>query len=149
MQLDDLAFVIITGVPISKRSITMGEFWAFSWVLIPLAGILAGTFKEWLKFKEKQNQLGASTENLEKKVGSLVDALKDSESKRMALVERVQNLETIVTSQDWDFLADDLPLKPVDSAEKNSSILDTHRADEINKINTTNRAAILAKRLNT
>lgn len=130
----------------------MEAFWAFSWVLIPIVGILAGQFREWLKFKEKQAELGTSTENLERKVGTLIDALKDSESKRMALVERIQNLETIVTSQDWDSLEAEISGKPSDKVERKEqygSILDTHRADEIDKINTTNRAAILAKRLST
>ena len=82
----------------------MEYFWPFSWILIPLAGILAGTFKEWLKFKEKQNQLGDSTASLEDKVASLTQALEQSEQQRLVVVERIQNLETIVTSQDWDLL---------------------------------------------
>ncbi|MFK7845481.1 MAG: hypothetical protein AB8G77_09275 [Rhodothermales bacterium] len=82
-------------------------FWAFSWILIPIAGILFGAFKEWLSFKEKQLQLGESTEHLEAKVDELMKALKDSETEKTGLLSRVQNLETIVTSQVWDVLLDE------------------------------------------
>ncbi len=81
--------------------------WAFSWVLIPIAGILFGAFKEWLNFKEKQLQLGESTEHLESRVDELLKALESSESDKRALLNRLQNLETIVTSQVWDVLHDE------------------------------------------
>jgi hypothetical protein len=67
------------------------------WILIPIAGILAGTFKEWMKFKATQRQLGASTDELDREVAEL---RKINE----ALQERVQNLEAIVVSQTWDAL---------------------------------------------
>ncbi len=70
------------------------------WVLIPLVAILTGAFREWLKFKEKQQTLGASTHELEAVVDALTEAL--AASKR-----RIQNLEAIVTSQMWDALHDD------------------------------------------
>ena len=82
-------------------------FWAFSWILIPLAAIFVGGFKEWLKFKEKQLQLGESTEHLEAKVEELLKALENSEADKESLLKRVQNLETIVTSQVWDVLLDE------------------------------------------
>lgn len=69
------------------------------WVLIPIFGIMAGSFSEWLKFKAKQRQLGVSTEGLEKEVAILKSA-------NGALAERVQNLEAIVVSQTWDALHD-------------------------------------------
>ena len=43
------------------------ESFAF-WMIFPIFGILAGMFKQWLRFKERQNQLGNSTQNLEKLV---------------------------------------------------------------------------------
>ncbi len=54
--------------------------WAFSWILIPIAGILFGAVKEWLNFKEKQLQLGESTNHLEAKVNELLGALEASEA---------------------------------------------------------------------
>ncbi|MEQ9104726.1 MAG: hypothetical protein RIE53_08515 [Rhodothermales bacterium] len=67
------------------------------WVLIPLAAILVGAFSEWLKFREKQLQLGDSTSSLEHEFKTLSE-----ENER--LVERIRNLEAIVTSQSWDAL---------------------------------------------
>lgn len=77
---------------------------AWIWVLIPLAAIMVGAFKEWLKFKEKQDRLGASTGELENTVSALEAELEASEKQRKALERRIQNLETIVTSQAWDAL---------------------------------------------
>jgi hypothetical protein len=67
------------------------------WILIPIVAVLAGTFKEWMEFKAKQRQLGASTDELDHEVAEL---RKINE----ALQERVQNLEAIVVSQTWDAL---------------------------------------------
>jgi hypothetical protein len=73
---------------------------AWVWVLIPLAGILVGAFREWLKFKEKQHKLGDSAHELEATVAALSEKLAASE-------RRIQNLEAIVTSQMWDAIHDD------------------------------------------
>ena len=131
----------------------MGTFWAFSWVLIPLAGILAGAFKEWLQFKEKQNQLGSSTEKLEKQVETLAVSLKASESNRRALIERIQNLETIVTSQEWDTIEDRISLiHPEPAAAKNEVKepgIDSRLLDDSGSFDSMNKAAQLAKRLAT
>lgn len=78
------------------------EFLPFVWVLIPLAAIAVGAFKEWLKFKAKQDRLGTSTAELERVVDGLRQDLKQSEDSRRRLVERIQNLETIVTTEMWD-----------------------------------------------
>ena len=73
--------------------------WVYAWVLIPLAGIMASMWSEWLKFKEKQNRLGTTADTLE---SSFEDLSARLEAQNKALVERIQNLETIVTSADWD-----------------------------------------------
>jgi len=106
---------------------------AFIWVLIPIFGILAGTFKEWLKFREKQNQLGNSTENLEKLVAEL-------RQRDQALAERVENLEAIVVSQTWDVLQDK-SLSPGDRERRLVAVaqremppppvLDSHKAEAL------------------
>ncbi len=71
----------------------------FVWVLIPIAAICAGAFSEWLKFKKAQIE---STANLTGEVGDLSDRLIEMDRERQNLVERIQNLETIVTSQMYD-----------------------------------------------
>jgi len=73
--------------------------WGFAWVLIPLAAILAGAWSEWLKFKEKQAKLGASAESLEAQFDKISGRL---EEQNKALIQRIQNLEAIVTSVEWD-----------------------------------------------
>lgn len=64
------------------------------WVLIPITAILAGTFKEWMKVRATQRQLGAE---LEREVAEMRKI-------NGALQERVQNLEAIVVSQTWNAL---------------------------------------------
>jgi septal ring factor EnvC (AmiA/AmiB activator) len=92
------------------------------WVLIPLAAILVGGFKEWLTFKEKQDKLGASTTEIEKELQALEDELRERDERQQALEQRIQNLETIVTSETWDALVDGeaappLSLEPPESED--------------------------------
>jgi hypothetical protein len=109
------------------------------WVLIPIVAILAGTMKDYLKFRAKQRQLGTSTAGLEKEVSTL-------KRTNEALLERVQNLEAIVVSQTWDAIHD----KALTPAEKDLRIASAARReiapsrdDEIHR----QRAAQLAQRL--
>lgn len=69
------------------------------WILIPLTAIVMKGFREWLRFKATQRQLGVSTVELEREVTALQ---KTNES----LLDRIQNLEAIVVSQTWDALND-------------------------------------------
>ena len=102
----------------------MELFWAFSWIWIPIIAILVGGFTEWLKFKEKTQRLGSSTSELESTVTSLTETLKQSEAQQEVLVERIQNLEAIVTSQTWDALHDDaLPTSEKERRLASSRIL--------------------------
>ena len=110
---------------------------AFIWVLIPIAGICAGMFKEWLKFREKQNQLGSSTQNLEKLVAEL-------RQRDQALVERVENLEAIVVSQTWDAVQD-RTLPPVEKELRLASV--AHRELAPPPVPDSHKAEVLARRL--
>src|SRR5688572_10490833 len=88
--------------------------YAYLWMLIPLFGILAGMFNEWLKFKEQQRQLGSSTEELERLVAEL-------KKRDQALNERIENLEAIVVSQTWDVLHD----RALNPAERERKLVST------------------------
>ncbi len=77
------------------------EWWI---VVIVLASLALAGFVEWLKFKGKQEKLGASTRELDRELEALRTALAESEQARAKLERRVQNLETIVTSESWDAL---------------------------------------------
>jgi hypothetical protein len=68
---------------------------AYFWVWIPLAGIAAGSFSEWLKYKEKTAKLSVSTAGLEKSHSAM-------EAENKELLRRIQNLEAIVTHEVWE-----------------------------------------------
>jgi len=86
----DIVPILIFSIPI--LSIVLG---------IGLAG-----YKEWLKFRAKQQELGASTQEVEETIHVLQERVDELEQERDALIKRVQNLETIVTSEAWDALQD-------------------------------------------
>jgi hypothetical protein len=88
--------------------------WSFAWVLIPIAGIMAGMWSEWLKFKEKQARLGSTAETLESSFEELSGKL---EAQNESLIKRIQNLEAIVTSADWDRLTVGDPQKSLPEPE--------------------------------
>ena len=88
------------------------------WVLIPIIAILAGTMKDYLKFRARQRQLGVSTTGLEKEVATL-------KATNEVLLERVQNLEAIVVSQTWDAIHD----KALTPAEKDLRIASAARRE--------------------
>lgn len=69
---------------------TMG----YIWILIPLAGILSGVFKDYLKFKATQRELGVSSVKLE----GLVAELRTQNEQQ---ARRLENLEAVVTSRLW------------------------------------------------
>lgn len=107
------------------------------WVLIPIFGIAAGMFREWLKFREKQNQLGNSTQNLEKLVAEL-------RQRDQALAERVENLEAIVVSQTWD-VVQDKTLAPEVREHRLASV--AHRELAPSPVPDSQKAEVLARRL--
>ncbi len=100
------------------------------WVLIPLAAILVGAFKEWLKFQEKQQQIGDSTRLLENAAAGLKDQLAEMEARAASLDRRVRNLEAIVTGEVWDTLHDDA-LAPAEKEKRLARArLDLYDPDE-------------------
>jgi hypothetical protein len=112
----------------------------FTWIwVIPVTAILAGTWKEWMKFKVTQRQLGASTDGLEREMDEI---RKVNETLR----ERVQNLEAIVVSQTWNALHDH-ELAPAERELKVASV--AHRELKPPEPSAANqqRAEELARRL--
>ncbi len=119
----------------------------FVWVLIPIVLILAGAWSEWLKFKAKQTQLGSSSTEMER-------ALEKMTEQNAGLIRRVQNLETIVTSQSWDEDAlDRSPANTADTSSSHARLPETTDSEHIlDKSSTDNEFAVdevarLAKRL--
>lgn len=68
---------------------------------IPILGILLAGYKEWLEHKAQHQALGPTSEEIDERLRSLHERLNHLEQERNALRERVQNLETIVTSEAW------------------------------------------------
>lgn len=68
---------------------------------VPLLGILLAGYKEWLEFKAKHQELSPNTQEVRDKLNALHDRIEELEQERDALGKRVQNLETIVTSESW------------------------------------------------
>jgi hypothetical protein len=112
---------------------------AWIWVLIPITGILAGVFREYLRLQTQQRALGSSSRELEKTVEELRRINQE-------LAQRVENLETIVVSQTWNTLND----PALSEAERQRRLPPAVRqevhapaAEEINR----QRAEQLARRL--
>ena len=111
----------------------------FIWALIPIAGIMAGVMREWIKVNARQRHLGASTSELEKEVAAM-------KKEREAFLDRLQNLEAIVVSQTWDAVHD----RSLPPAERDLGIASaTHRETTAHDAEAVNRqrAEQLARRL--
>ena len=79
----------------------------YLWILIPIAAIIYAGFREWLKFK---HQIGASASEIDRTVKTLQEEFDSLRDERTALVQRVQNLEAIAASEEWDTLGGDREL---------------------------------------
>jgi hypothetical protein len=109
------------------------------WGLIPITAIVMKGFREWLRFKATQRQLGASTVELEREMAGM---RKTNET----LLERIQNLEAIVVSQTWDALHDQ-GLAPAERELKVASVSRRElKAPDVSSANQ-QRAGQLAQRL--
>jgi hypothetical protein len=108
------------------------------WVLIPLAGIFAGMWKELLKARAQGIRLGSSTKDLELEVAAL-------KTERAALLERVENLEAIVVSQTWGAVQDKTVPEPV--REQHVAAVAHRELGRGTGLSDQQRAEILAQRL--
>ncbi len=113
---------------------------------IPILGIVFAGYKEWLKFKAKHRELGTSTREVEDRLRALRERLDRLERERDALQDRVQNLETIVTSEAWIAGHDDTAGAPsLDAAEADELTLPPDR--ESSSESEAERTAEIARRL--
>ena len=80
---------------------------AYLWMLIPIIAIASGMFKDYLKFKASQKELGASNTRLSQQVVDL-------EGAKERLERRVETLEAVVTSRLWH--STDPSASPADKA---------------------------------
>lgn len=97
---------------------------------IPVLGIALTGYKEWLKFKSKHRELGSSTREVEARLNDLQDQLDRLEQERDTLLQRLQNLETIVTSEAWIAQHDDTAeVPPLEASETGELELPSDRDD--------------------
>lgn len=76
-------------------------------IILPTLGILLIGYK-WLDDKAQRRPLAPSAEEMKERFQSLHERIEDLEQERDALRDRIQNLETIVTSEAWIADHDDL-----------------------------------------
>lgn len=113
---------------------------------IPILGIVFAGYKEWLKFKAKHRKLGTSTREVEDRLRTLQERLDRVEQERDALRDRLQNLETIVTSEAWIAGHDDTDVaSPLDAAEADGLTLPPER--DASPETEAERTAEIARRL--
>lgn len=99
---------------------------------IPILGILLAGYKERLKFMAKHQELGKSTREVENRLETLRDDIDRMEEIRDSLEQRVQNLETIVTSEAWIAQHDEdgtSPLQPGGDLELRPASEDDLKSD--------------------
>ncbi len=102
----------------------MVEILPFLVFVIPILALLLGGFVEWLKFKTKQQELRASTQETDEALSAL---RAEFEAQQKRLTQRIEHLEAIVTSEDWDLLeAGDRKPRTLDVP--NDDLTDEHRA---------------------
>jgi predicted nuclease with TOPRIM domain len=94
---------------------------------IPILGILLSGYKEWLEFKSKHQELGTSAREIDDRLRALRDRLADLEEERDALRDRVQNLETIITSEAWITGHEETDATSLDAAEADALTLPPDR----------------------
>ena len=109
------------------------------WFLIPVVAILSGVLREWIKVRARQQNLGASTIELEREVAAL-------KKEREVILDRLQNLEAIVVSQTWDAV-NDRSLPPAERELKVASAVRREVASPATEAVNQQRAEQLAQRL--
>ncbi|MDZ7773154.1 MAG: hypothetical protein U5K31_10530 [Balneolaceae bacterium] len=82
------------------------------------AGLLFGMIyygmKNQRKLQKMESHLGSSSARLQERTDQLVDYLEQNREQQDQIVQRLQNLETIVTSEAWDAIqsGEDLSEQP-------------------------------------
>jgi flagellar motility protein MotE (MotC chaperone) len=122
---------------------------------VAMLGILLAGYKEWLAYKAEHQGAAPSTRVLEDRLRALQDRVDELEAERASLQERVQNLETIVTSEAWVAQHDeagalsppDEALSPPDKDEQDGRLSSTESTASAS--NGAAQVADLARRLRT
>ena len=106
--------------------------------LVLLMGIIIFGVKKSSEYKELQKLFGEKDKNLNSTVSELQKALKESKGENAQILERLKNLEAIVTSETWDSI----------QSGKDAETTRLHiEEEELEELNDSDKAARIAKRV--
>ncbi|GAB5537792.1 MAG: hypothetical protein Rubg2KO_40410 [Rubricoccaceae bacterium] len=105
-----------------------------------LAGLGFAGFGIWFAAKRQENEIGLATSELEQTVSAQQKALE-------AAQKRIQNLEAIVTSQEWDVIHDGGVPEAKTQPARSDARLDLDALED--EPSDTERAAQITRRLKT
>ena len=105
-----------------------------------LAGLGFAAFGIWVASKQKETQIGIATSELGQTISSQQKALEEAQ-------RRIQNLEAIVTSQEWDVVHDEGLSKAKNQPARSQARLDLDVLEA--EPSDTERAAQITRRLKT
>ncbi len=106
--------------------------------LVLLMGIIIFGVKKSSEYKELQKLFGEKDKDLNSTVSELRKALKESKGENAQILERLKNLEAIVTSEAWD------SIQSGEDAETTRLHIEVEEQEELND---SDKAARIAKRV--
>ena len=106
--------------------------------LVTFMGILILGVKKSSEFKEQAKIIDKKAKYLDSDTKELWEALKASEAEKAEILQRLQNLEAIVTSDAWE---------SIQSGEESETIKLHLEDEEPQEINDADKAAQMAKRV--
>lgn len=106
--------------------------------LLLLMGIIIFGTRKTSEYKELQKTLGKKSNELDSDAKELWKALKKSEVEKDKILERLQNLEAIVTSEAYE---------AIQSGEESETIKLHLEVEETEDLNDSDKAAKIAKRV--
>lgn len=106
--------------------------------LVTLMGIIIFGTRKSSEMKEVEKMLAKRTRALDENSHELRKALKESEEEKEQMLQRLQNIEAIVTSEAWESI----------TAGENKQNIQLHLDDEESEeLNDADKAAKMAKRV--
>lgn len=106
--------------------------------LVLLMGIIIFGVKKSSEYKELHKLFGEKDKDLNSTVNKLQKALESSEAEKTQILERLKNLEAIVTSEAWD------SIQSGEDAETTRLHIEEEEKEELND---SDKAAKIAKRV--
>lgn len=106
--------------------------------LLLLMGIIIFGTRKSSEFKELESVLGKKAQELNTDTQEILKALQKSEAEKEQILKRLQNLETIVTSEAWE---------SIQSGEESETVQLHLEVEEPEELEDKDKAAKIAKRV--